>query len=80
MMEKELGSKRKFVINEDGSISFFTDKVSDEVRAQAEAERDRLLAKRDKAANAAREVGTPEVKPKSDNLVQSLKDMVSQVK
>lgn len=59
-MEKELGSKRVFVINDDGSISFFTDNVTDQMRAQAEAERDRLIAQRESAGQpVGREVGSP---------------------
>ena len=58
---RELGSQKEFEVHQDGSISYFSGEVSDEVRAAAESERDRLLLAREEAAvSQEREVGTPE--------------------
>lgn len=65
--ERELGSEKQYEIGEDGSISYFTDEVPDDVREAAESERDRQVAEREEAASrdseqvSEREVGTPSV-------------------
>lgn len=59
--DRELGSSKEFEVGQDGSISFFSAEVSDETRAAAEAERDRILQDaREKAAaeGETREAGT----------------------
>ena len=60
---RELGSAKQYELGEDGSISYFTDEVPDDVRAAAEAERDRELQEREEASAGSdeREVGTPSV-------------------
>ena len=61
--ERELGSSKEYEIGEDGSISYFTDEVPDEVREAAEGERDRQLEEREVGQSqlVEREVGTPSV-------------------
>lgn len=59
--QRELGSSKDFEVGEDGSISYFTDDVPDDVREAAEAERDRIVQDaREKAAaeGETREAGT----------------------
>lgn len=59
--ERELGSNKEFEVHADGSISYFTSDVTDELRKAAEAEREKQISDREQAAYAdQREVGTPE--------------------